>query len=93
MAHAGYNASDMAEILEMDRSTISQWLNDHAVPKKSWYLRIWAEQTGVDLFWLQTGVEPPRSPKPPRGGVRPAKLRGRDSNSQPTGLRAGSLAA
>lgn len=84
MGQAGKNTSDMAHILEMDRSTISQWLNDRAVPKKTWYLRIWADETGVPLEWLIYGVDP-TPPKPPRG----RGLRGRDSNSQPTGLRAG----
>ena len=89
MAQAGYTTSDMAEILEMDRSTISLWINDRAVPGKSWYLRIWAEATNVPVEWLTAEMTPP--PKSPRG--RPRRLRGRDSNSQPTGLRVGTLAA
>ena len=89
MAHAGYTTSDMAEILEMDRSTISLWINDRAVPGKSWYLRIWAEETGVPLEWLTAEMTPP--PKAPRGKGK--KLRGWESDPQPTGLRAGSLAA
>ena len=76
MAAAGKNTSDMAEALEMDRSTISLWVNDRAVPKKTWYLRIWAEATGVDLGWLTEGGG--TLPKEPKGQERkPLKPRGR----------------
>lgn len=54
---AGVSTTEMADELEVARSTISNYLNGHTKPK-GLYLRIWALKTGVPLEWLETGNFP-----------------------------------
>lgn len=63
---AGVSTTEMADELEVARSTISNYLNDHTKPKRL-YLRMWALKTGVPLEWLETGIFPetPETEKAP----------------------------
>ena len=55
MRLAGMSVAGMAEIFDVDRNTISRWINSKIVPK-SMILMLWADGCGVDLQWLETGV-------------------------------------
>lgn len=52
---AGVKAGDMAEELEVTRSTISRWMNDHGTPPRTIYVRQWAAVCGVPFEWLMYG--------------------------------------
>ncbi|MFP4514031.1 MAG: helix-turn-helix domain-containing protein, partial [Acidimicrobiales bacterium] len=67
---------DMAEYLDVHRSTCSRWMNDHGAPPKPIYVRAWAERTGVDHDWLVTGIVP--DDRRPDDEYAP-----RDSNPEP----------
>jgi transcriptional regulator with XRE-family HTH domain len=68
---AGVSVQDMAEELDVSRSTISRWCNDHGSPPRAIYLRAWATRCRVPMVWLQYGDEGlPRV----------------DSNHQPAGI-------
>lgn len=54
---AGITSNDMADELEVSRTTISNYLNDRTHPKRL-YLRMWALKTGVPIEWLETGQLP-----------------------------------
>ena len=78
---AGVSTTEMADELEVARSTISNYLNGHTTPK-SLYLRIWALKTGVPLEWLETGhfPETPETEKAPTPKGEGKESRLRDSN-------------
>ena len=77
---------EMAEALDVSRSTVSRWLNGRGGAPKRPFLIQWALKTGVSLEWLETGNAP--RPDGPEGGERAR----RDSNPKPSdwwrGLRA-----
>jgi transcriptional regulator with XRE-family HTH domain len=52
---AGIKAGDMAEALEVTRSTVSRWMHDSGTPPRKVYLRQWAEMCGVPFDWLAEG--------------------------------------
>lgn len=54
---AGVASQEMAETLEVNRNTISRWINGTSEPKRL-YLRMLAMRTGVPLEWLETGNTP-----------------------------------
>lgn len=61
--HAGVGVGEMAEYLEVDRNTVSNYIHDKVrVPGA--VIRLWAIRTGVPLEWLRTGS----SPFGPNGG-------------------------
>ena len=66
LTYAGLTTEDIAERLDVSRSTISRWSNDHGAPPKRIYLDAIAHATGVNPVWLKTGV-PGENPDP--GGV------------------------
>jgi transcriptional regulator with XRE-family HTH domain len=56
---AGMHSGAMAAYLDVERSTISRWLNGRIVPSTQ-TLRLWAMRTGVSYEWLARpkGFEP-----------------------------------
>jgi len=54
---AGVSVQEMAEYLDVNRNTVSRWINDEREPKRS-YIRLWALRTGVPLEWIETGEMP-----------------------------------
>ena len=54
---ADMTSQEMADYLEVNRNTVSRWINDEREPKRV-ILRLWAMRTGVPLEWIETGVTP-----------------------------------
>ena len=52
---AGVTVQEMAEELDVSRSTVSRWCNDHGAPPRAIYLRAWATRCRVPMIWLQYG--------------------------------------
>lgn len=55
---AGISREAMAEYLGMSPQAVSNYENDHRVPKLT-VLRSWSARTGMDLGWLRYGDTPP----------------------------------
>lgn len=53
--HGGVSHQQMADLLGVNRATISRWCNDRGAPPRTIYLRQWALACGVDADWLITG--------------------------------------
>jgi transcriptional regulator with XRE-family HTH domain len=68
-------AGEMATYLDVDRSSVSNWLSGRIKPSRQ-TLRLWALRTGVSYEWLSEGKEPPASPHPD-GGVSAGQPRGK----------------
>ena len=68
----GLSNEDIAEMMGVQRTTVSTWLGGRRVPNRA-ILLVWADMTGVDEQWLLTGT-------PSEGG---AKYAIRDSNPEP----------
>ena len=49
---AHIKAGDMADELEVTRSTVSRWMHDSGAPPRSVYVRRWAELCQVPYEWL-----------------------------------------
>jgi len=62
--HAGLRAEDIAEILSVSRTTISNWENGVA-PCRPVFVREIARQCGVSYEWL-LGTPPPKATKAAR---------------------------
>lgn len=60
---AGHSVNDAAAYLDVNRHTVSRWLNGNIAPSLATQ-RLWAFWTGVPLQWLQTG----QAPDPQDGG-------------------------
>lgn len=56
LAHAGITVNDIADSLEVNRATVSRWLNDRIVPRQI-YVKEWALICGVPYYWLASGEE------------------------------------
>lgn len=54
---AGVSRAEMANYLQVSPRTISAYTAGEREPR-AWALRGWAELTGVDLHWLETGGTP-----------------------------------
>jgi Putative ATPase subunit of terminase (gpP-like) len=54
---SGLSVQQIAELLEVNRNTISSWLNRRAVPSPP-ALMVWAQHTSVPYEWLRTGSWP-----------------------------------
>jgi len=82
---SGISSNEMAEHLDVSRTTISNYINGRTEPKRS-TLRDWAMRTGVPLEWLESGKFPtevgtsdykaPVSHAPIVRKTRPANRRG-----------------
>lgn len=53
---------EMANYLDVSPGTISSYINDRREPDRRTLL-LWAERTGVDLHWLETGEAPTPPPR------------------------------
>lgn len=51
---SGLGVQDVADELEISRSTVSAWINGRNRPSAA-ALRLWAMRTGVDYHWLRDG--------------------------------------
>ena len=71
LRHARIGVQDMAGYLEVDRSTVSTWINGRITPSTQ-TLRLWALRCGVDYGWL-TG-DPDRRRAGLRSGQGPYLL-------------------
>jgi transcriptional regulator with XRE-family HTH domain len=54
LRHANVSRQEMADILEVNPNTITNYTTDHTRPKDS-YLRRWALRCNVSVQWLETG--------------------------------------
>jgi transcriptional regulator with XRE-family HTH domain len=52
--------AEVAEIMGVRRETVSTWLTGQRKPSHT-TLMIWADMTGVDLGWLETGTASPEA--------------------------------
>ena len=53
LREAGLTTEEMADYLDINRATVSAWLNGATVAVRN--LRLWAIRCGVDYDWLMTG--------------------------------------
>lgn len=75
--------AEVAEFYGVSRETVGRWINGHNKPSKV-ALAFWADMTGVDREWLETGQAPTS------GTPGPARLYGiRDSNPEPADSKEG----
>lgn len=75
----GISSIEVAEFMGVNPTTVSRWVNGRTMPSRA-VLRIWADMTGVEFEWLETGQDPTGQPGPD-------DLRGcRDSNPEPSVL-------
>lgn len=54
---AGMGQVELADALEISRNSIGNYENGRRVPTRP-YLLAWADVTGVDAVWLETGKAP-----------------------------------
>jgi transcriptional regulator with XRE-family HTH domain len=58
LRHAGLSVQDMADYLDVDRSTVSTWINGRIDPS-SQTMKLWALRTGIAYTWFCHGsLEP-----------------------------------
>lgn len=81
MGHAGMTTLEIAEAMDLSRTTVSRWMNDATKPKRA-FLMQFALVTGTNLEWLETGNAP--QPDGPEGVEGDDGCTRRDSNSQPS---------
>lgn len=62
LSWADMTTAAMADVLDVDRSTISRWVNDKGAPPRRIYLERWAQHCRVPLDWLMTGDMDGNSP-------------------------------
>lgn len=65
---ADMTSQEMADYLEVNRNTVSRWINDERTPKRI-ILRMWAMRVGVPVEWLETGEIKNETPSPDGDGV------------------------
>jgi transcriptional regulator with XRE-family HTH domain len=58
LSHAGISVQEIADVLQVSRTTISRWINDKGAPPRPIYVKEWSLKCGVDYGWLATGEEP-----------------------------------
>ncbi len=73
LREAGVNVQDMADYLDVNRNTISNWINGHNSPPTA-AMRLWAMRCGVPYEWLKDGIE---SSEPGPGGSMSNPRKGR----------------
>lgn len=74
----GLDQGEFAERAGISRQTVSNYEGGTREPR-GLYARAWAEATGVDLYWLETGEAPDGA------GASDDVRASRDSNPQPSG--------
>lgn len=79
---AGLSVQEMADVLELSRTTLSSWMNDRGALPRKIFLKEWSLKTGVDYQWLVTGTARSRRPDGPNDGVS-SECTARDSNPEP----------
>ena len=67
LRHAGISVQQMAEYLDVDRSTVSTWINGRISPSTQ-TVRLWALRTGVPFTWMCHGTMEPCDLRPPASG-------------------------
>lgn len=60
--HAEMTTDELARRLDVSRSTISRWCNDHGAAPKRLYLAAIADMCHVDPDWLRDGELPKNGP-------------------------------
>ena len=71
LREGGLGVQEVADLLQVNRNTVSRWINDRGTPDRRTLLA-WSFATGVDRRWLETG-EAPAEPGP-RDGARTGGL-------------------
>ena len=66
----GVGVQEMADYLDVNRMTVSRWINGRVTPSKQ-TLRLWSLRTGVPLEWLETGLPRLDSNQEPTGSLFP----------------------
>lgn len=51
----GLSSIEVAQFMGVTPTTVSRWINGRTKPSRA-VLMIWADMTGVDLEWLETGA-------------------------------------
>jgi transcriptional regulator with XRE-family HTH domain len=72
----GLDQGQFAELAGISRQTVSNYESGTREPR-GLYLRAWAEASGVDLGWLETGTAPAEAEAEPglsQHSVRPKRL-------------------
>jgi transcriptional regulator with XRE-family HTH domain len=54
LRHAGLGVQDMADYLDVDRSTVSTWINGRIEPD-SRTMKLWSLRTGIPYTWFCHG--------------------------------------
>jgi hypothetical protein len=54
LRHAGLGVTEMAEYLDVDRSTVSTWINGRIEPNDR-TMQLWALRTGIPYTWYCHG--------------------------------------
>jgi transcriptional regulator with XRE-family HTH domain len=67
---AGMDIQDLVEATGISRTTVTNYEHGYRTPRTV-YLRAWAQATGVDLGWLETGKAPVPSEEETGANVRP----------------------
>lgn len=79
LREADVSVQQMADYLEVERNTISRWINGRTNPP-AMALRLWAERTGISYGWLRNGEEP----QPDMAGAPLRGLPRLDLNQRPS---------
>ncbi|MDQ1535864.1 MAG: Bacteriophage repressor helix-turn-helix domain [Actinomycetota bacterium] len=82
MALGHMTGQDMADALEVSRTSVSRWMSGRGTPPKSVYVKQWALITGTDMRWLLTGQQEAPHPMVLDEGLA-AECAVRESNPQP----------
>lgn len=72
LRHSGISVQGMADELEVDRSTVGNYINGHTKPPASAVMR-WALLTGFPYPWLKSGEVESEGDGGPGGGGLPAQ--------------------
>lgn len=79
LRHADVSVQEMADYLEVNRNTISGWINGRHRPGAA-AVKLWALRCGVPYEWLAHGIHPREG-----HGSELKEWAARDSNPEPTG--------
>lgn len=55
---AGMQMGELAEIIDVHRQSVARWERGEARPRRH-VVTAWADATGVDVYWLETGDRRP----------------------------------